>query len=324
MVDSFGRTIDYVRISVTDRCNLRCTYCMPEYGIESVSHFDILRYDEIIRIVKILAYHGFKKIKITGGEPLVRKDLHQLVAQLNQINGIEQITLTTNGVLLAESIDELVKAGISAINISLDTLNKELYHRMTRRDQLENALLGIKSALNYPQLIVKINCVPLGIKEQNLVEIASLAQNLNISVRFIEMMPIGYGNEFEFVSQKSIEQLIEKEYGPLIPVYEKLGNGPSKYYKIDGFKGIIGFISSLSHKYCDCCNRVRLTCEGFLKTCLQYNNGYDLRSLIRNGGTDEQISRAIIDTVDQKPLEHNFDKLNVKEKEIKSMFQIGG
>lgn len=324
MMDAQGRKIDYIRISVTDRCNLRCIYCMPEEGIDMVEHEEILSFDEIWRLCRMLAELGIKKVKLTGGEPLVRKNLVELVRNIKGIEGIEKVTLTTNGVFLADVIDELVEAGIDGINISLDTLNREVFHEITRRDKFDQVYLGIQKALLYPQISLKINCVPLGIAEQNLVDIAKLAKEHRIHIRFIELMPIGYGKQYEFLSEMEIISILEAEYGKLIPYGNELGFGPAHYYSVSGFQGKIGFISAISHKFCGECNRIRLTAQGYLKTCLQYEKGRDLKTLLRTGCEDAIIKKAIMEAIHEKPIEHNFLTDFIDMEESHAMSQIGG
>lgn len=323
MLDDYGRNIDYVRISVTDRCNLRCVYCMPENGVELLPHEQILNFAEILRLCRLFAEMDIHKIKLTGGEPLCRLGLSDLIKEMHNIEGIEQVTLTTNGVELDKYWQELCTAGLDAINISLDTLDKELYREITRRDQLEKVLANIIMAAESSTVPVKINCVPMNSRQQ-LFDVAGLAKDYNIHVRFIEMMPIGYGKEFEFYSREETIALLEEKYGKLIPCEEKLGNGPAEYYRIDGFQGRIGFISAVSHKFCHQCNRVRLTAEGFLKTCLQYDKGVELRPLLRAGASDEEIKQAIRTAIAQKPIAHHFEETAIAEDEQKTMSQIGG
>lgn len=324
MVDSYGREIDYLRISVIDRCNLRCVYCMPEEGLEMTSHEEVLTYGEIVRICKIMAKTGLKKIKLTGGEPLVRKELPKLAGRLKAIPGIEKVTLTTNGILLEELMEELHDAGIDSINISLDTLDRDLYAQITRRDQLETVKKGIEAALAYPDISLKINCVPMGLPKQNLSEIAALAKDHRIHVRFIEMMPIGYGKNYRFVGENEILGQLEEKFGKAEIFNGKLGNGPCHYYDFEGFQGKIGFISAISHKFCSECNRVRLTSQGFLKTCLQYNTGNDLKVPMRTGASDEELQELIMRTINEKPIGHRFLEEGISDENNLNMSQIGG
>lgn len=325
MIDGYGRVIDYIRISVTDRCNLRCAYCMPEEGIQSVCHDQILRYDEILRLAGIFASLGIRKIKLTGGEPLVRKGVPELAARLKQIPGIEQVTLTTNGVCLKEQMQSLAEAGIGGINLSLDTLNPAVFERITRRDSFDQAMEGLEEALKYPEIPLKINCVPMNLEGQNVVELAGLARKYRIHVRYIEMMPIGLGKQFGFQSEEAILGELETVYGPSRPFDGTLGNGPGHYVSFEGFAGKIGFISAISHKFCEKCNRVRLTSQGFLKTCLQYERGADLRGLLRGGASDEEIRAAVEAAIRSKPASHQFLQQGTDtDRETHMMAQIGG
>lgn len=324
MIDGYGRTIDYIRISVTDRCNLRCVYCMPEEGVEVVSHKEILTFDEICCLVEIFAELGIKKIKLTGGEPLARKGLAELTGQLKQISGIEQVTLTTNGVQLAQEIDALVKVGINGINLSLDTINPEVFRQITRRDSFDKVMEGFKKALEYPQVPLKINCVPMGIKGQNIADLAKLARDYPVHVRYIEMMPIGIGKQFAGNTEEEILAELQEKYGDYRKFDGVLGNGPGHYYEFPGFAGKIGFISAISHKFCDSCNRVRLTSQGYLKTCLQYDVGADLRELLRKGSSKEEILSAVKDAIRRKPASHQFDTQPREHSEMHMMSQIGG
>ncbi len=324
MIDKNGRNIDYVRISLTDRCNLRCIYCMPEEGIQQVHHEEILTYDEIERVCRSMADLGVKKIKLTGGEPLVRKNCAVLAEKLKSIDGIESVTLTTNGILLADQIDDLVKAGIDAVNISLDTMDPVLFQNITRRDEHARVLEGIRAALFYPELSVKLNCVPLGTEKSNYIELAELAKKHRLHVRFIEMMPIGFGKEYSALGEEAIRSILEEAYGPMKPSGESFGNGPCRYFALEGFQGKIGFISAMSHKFCSSCNRVRLTADGFLKGCLQYQAGCDLRSVLRDGSSEEQLTETIRGVIYEKPLEHRFHEAKLSYGENRIMSQIGG
>ena len=326
MIDKEGRVIDYLRISVTDRCNLRCVYCMPEEGLESIGHNQVMSYDEIVRICKILVEHGLEKIKITGGEPLVRKDVVTLVRELKRISGIKNVTITTNGVLLEEYYDALVEAGIDAITVSLDTLNSTVYQEITRRNEFPRVLAGLKKAVTENKVRLKINCVPLGKTEkQDVLSLLEFAKASEVDVRFIEMMPIGLGKQFEFVSEDSIRSLIEEKYGPMTLYCERRGNGPCKYYDVPGFLGKVGFISAVSHKFCDQCNRVRLTADGFLKTCLQFDCGVQLKSLLGENASDEQLWKAMEEAIYLKPKSHHFEEeRSATEDEVRGMSQIGG
>lgn len=325
MKDQYGRQINYMRVSVTDRCNLRCIYCMPEEGIKQVSHQDILTYDEIVQIVNAAAEVGITRIKLTGGEPLVRKNLAGLVEALRAVPGIEEVTVTTNGVLLKEQIGKLAKAGISAVNISVDSLDPDMYASIARKDALAAVLEGMEAAVSCPGLKVKINCVPLkGLNEEEWVRLAQIARERPIDVRFIEMMPMGLGRDFQGSSQKEVLERLRETFGPEQYLDGNFGNGPATYVHFNGFAGKIGFISALSHKFCSECNRIRMTAEGFLKPCLQYASGEDLRKMIRNGASEEELIRAINRTIYYKPACHHFEVDDSAEFEHKKMFRIGG
>lgn len=326
MLDIYNRKIDYIRISITDRCNLRCIYCMPEEGIKLVKHDDVLSYEEIIRLCRQFVKIGISKVKITGGEPLVRKDVHKLIKSIKEIDGIDNVTLTTNGILLEEQIDDLVNAGLDAVNISIDTLKEERYRELTRLGDINKVMNGIKKCLTYENLKIKINCVPIkGENEEELLDLINLCKDNDISIRFIEVMPIGLGRDMEGFSDEEIIDIVERNIGKLKPYHGKLGNGPSNYYSLEGYKGKVGFISAVNHKFCETCNRVRLTCEGFLKACLQYDIGTDLRALLRSGKSDEKILEAVEKTIYNKPESHNFDLIVEKShEEKKGMSQIGG
>ena len=323
--DSYGREINYMRISITDRCNLRCRYCMPD-GAEWIPMKEILTYEEITEVCQEAVKLGITRFKITGGEPLVRRGCPEVIRMIKNIPGTELVTLTTNGLLLGEQLEALLSAGLDAVNISLDTLNRECFCKITRRNLLDGTLAGIQEAMKYPDVQLKINCVPLGLEEQDLCGIAEFARKNPVHVRFIEMMPIGYGSSFAGMPQEKIMNLVEQKFGKMIPYNGKpLGNGPCTYYTVDGFEGKIGFISAISHKFCNQCNRIRLTSQGYLKTCLQYTAGRDLRAVLRNGGTDEELKDRIRAALTEKPDGHHFrEKAKEDDTESLCMSQIGG
>jgi len=302
---------------------------MPEEGVESIPHDKILRFQEILRICRVLADRGVKKVKITGGEPLVRKGVVDLIAGIKAIPGIENVTITTNGVLLEEMYDDLADAGIDAITVSLDTMNREIYRKLTRRDEAERVKRGISLAVSKNRVPIKINCVPvLGVKEQELLDLLELARNHPVHVRFIEMMPIGLGSQFPFVKEDDLKAFLEEHLGSLTPCHDVAGNGPCHYFSAEGFCGRIGFISAVSHKFCSSCNRVRLTAEGFLKTCLQYDCGVQLKPLLAAGCSDEELAQAIHTALCGKPAGHDFEQAKEPDgseaKDTRKMSQIGG
>lgn len=331
MEDQYGRKIDYMRVSVTDRCNLRCIYCMPPEGIRSIPHDRILTYDEIARVCRIGTGLGISKIRLTGGEPLVRKGLTGLVEMVRKIPGIEKVSLTTNGILLSDNINELVSNGLDGVNISLDTLDPVCYRELTRGGELERALGGLEAALSFPRLSVKINCVPLDdAGEEDWIGLAALAEERDVEVRFIEMMPVGLGKKFRGRNSDEVLKVLESSFGTPEKYTGRLGSGPAAYVQFPGFRGRIGFISAVSHRFCSSCNRVRLTSEGMLKPCLQYGGGADLRELLRSGADDGQIEEKMRETVFRKPAGHHFTEereMTDRERsclEEKEMWSIGG
>ncbi|MGM0438595.1 MAG: GTP 3',8-cyclase MoaA [Bacillota bacterium] len=318
LIDNRGRKINYLRISVTDRCNLRCKYCMPEEGIEFKKHDDILRYEQIIKIVKIGKKLGIKKVRITGGEPLVRKDLPELIAGLNDLD-LEDISLTTNGVLLAEQAADLKEAGLDRVNISLDTLQKDKYKKITRRDRFEDVMSGIEAAYDFDFKPVKLNVVLMkGINDDELFDFAKLSINKPLHVRFIEYMPLGEEiNGAEYYEMKKAKEKITKEFQ--LENTEIEGNGPANYYKISGSKGSIGFISPISEHFCSECNRFRLTADGKFRPCL----ARDLEVEIPDDFSEKSIIKAYKKSLSIKPIGHNLNFENSDQRD-RTMSQIGG
>ena len=325
MNDKFNREINYARISVTDRCNLRCRYCMPECGVKKISHADILTLEEILRITRIFARLGIKKIRLTGGEPLLRRNLAILIRELKKLSGIEQVTLTTNGVLLKNLAPELIAAGLDGVNLSLDTLNDKTFSDLTRRKLFNHVMDGFNYLID-KNLSLKINCVPLrGVNESELINIAALAENYPIKIRFIELMPIGCAFEsgLRGIPTAEIFSALESNFGELLPVNEENSlKGPANYFKPRNFIGEIGFIDALEHKFCSNCNRIRLTAEGFLKTCLSFNSGLDVKNLLRLGENDDKILEKVRETIFLKPKEHLF-KSGIRNEKL-GMYRIGG
>ncbi len=329
MKDQFGREIEYARISVTDRCNLRCRYCMPECGVKKIPHAEILTLEEVLHVAEIFSRLGIRKIRLTGGEPLLRKNLSTLVRELKNLSGIEQVTLTTNGVLLKNFAPELIAAGLDGVNLSLDTLDENIFADLTRRKLFGKVLEGLQTLDK--NLSVKINCVPLrGVNDGEILRLAALAEKNFIKVRFIELMPIGCAWEsgLRGIPAAEIFSKLEKTFGRLVPVREKNSlQGPAKYFQPKNFVGQIGFIDALEHKFCGSCNRVRLTAEGFLKTCLSFDAGLDVKKLLRAGVGDEELSEKISDAIYHKPREHFF-QLGMRNEELginrRQMYQIGG
>jgi len=324
MLDQYGRKIDYMRISVTDRCNLRCIYCMPKEGIESIGHDEILSYDEILKVVKAGAALGIEKIKITGGEPLVRKGVTSLVRMIKRTSGIKMVTLTTNGVLFSELGEELAEAGLDGVNFSLDTLDEQIYNNLTRVDALGKVKAGIDIALQL-DLKTKLNCVPIdSYNGEDLTAIAALAKNKPLDVRFIEMMPIGLGRGFETTNNADVLETLVERFGQPMRSAVEHGNGPAVYYDFDGFQGSIGFISAVSNSFCEGCNRVRLTADGVLKPCLCFNDGLPLKPLLRNGISDGELIDEMRHVIENKPHQHKLGETADKTTEMRKMVQIGG
>ena len=322
MTDIYGREINYLRISITDRCNLRCVYCMPCYGVQPIPHEQILSFEEIVRLCSIMTGSGISRVKVTGGEPLVRKGAVNLVRLLKAIDGIEQVTMTSNGIILGDWLNELMDAGIDALNISLDTLDADVFHRITRCDGLNKALATIDKAVSLG-LPVKINCVPIrNINDSGLVKIAGLAIDRDIAVRFIELMPMSQDMSYEPVPGGEVFAMLEQAYGTLDSFKGSLGNGPAVYYTAQGFKGKLGFISAISSEFCESCNRLRLTSNGILKLCLAADTGLNVKALLRGGSSDMEISEDIRKFILQKPLRHGFEKMPKYEKA--NMYRIGG
>ena len=322
MFDSCSRNIRYLRLSVTDLCNLRCRYCMPD-GVEKLEREAVLTYEEFLRLAALFAQCGIDTVRITGGEPLVRKGVEQLVAGLKATPGIRKVTMTTNGVLLAQQLPALLNAGLDSVNISLDTLRPEVFRRITARDEFAAVQAGLRAALESP-LPVKLNCVPqAGINEGELETIAALARDNDLQVRFIEMMPIGYGAAMPCISGPELQARFARRWPGLHPVEGiAFGDGPAVYYTAPGWKGSIGFITAVHGKFCVSCNRVRLTSLGFLRPCLASEAGCDLRASLRGGSDDAQLLAAIRETIWAKPREHHFESRSVPA--TRGMYRIGG
>ena len=326
MFDAKGRTIHYLRLSITDLCNLRCRYCMPD-GVEKLEREDILTYEEFLRLAALFAQCGVDTVRVTGGEPLVRKGVDHLVAQLKAIPGIRRVTMTTNGVLLAQQLPALLAAGLDSVNISLDTLSPEVFARITARDAFADVMAGIRAALE-SGLPVKLNCVPqVGVNEGELEALAALAETKFLQVRFIEMMPIGYGAAMPCSSGPDLLARFRKRWPELAPLSRQetagIGDGPAVYYTAPGWQGSVGFIAAVHGKFCASCNRVRLTSQGFLRPCLASEAGCDLKTLLRSGASDEELLSAIRTTIWEKPQEHHFE-LKQDVPATRGMYRIGG
>ena len=323
MLDQYGRRINYLRISVTDRCNLRCRYCMPE-GVQDVGMKNILTFEEIWEIVKTGVSLGITHIRITGGEPLVRKGCADLILGIRKIPGVETITMTTNGVLLGNYAKQLKEAGVDGVNISLDTLDPEEFCQITGKRELPAVLAGIRAAKD-AGLPVKLNAVNR--KELDPVPLVRYAQNENLPLRFIEMMPVGYGKQYVGRSNEELREMLEKTFGTVEKLVDseelsRMGSGPAVYYRFSDLKVPVGFISAIHGKFCDTCNRVRLTAEGYLKLCLCYDQGVDLRHVLREG-EKENLRTVMEEAIFRKPAAHCFERPS-EMTETHEMVKIGG
>ena len=307
MLDRYGRVINYLRISVTDRCNLRCCYCMPE-GVQDVGLKNILTFEEIWEIVRTGVSLGITHIRITGGEPLVRKGCVDLIRGIREIPGVETITMTTNGVLLGNYGKQLKKAGVDGVNISLDTRDPEEFYKITGKRELQEVLAGIRAAKT-AGLPVKLNAVNR--KELDPIPLVRYAQEENLPLRFIEMMPVGYGKKYVGRSNEELRETLEAVCGKAECMtnreeLSRMGSGPAVYYQFSDLKVPVGFISAIHGKFCDTCNRVRLTAEGYLKLCLCYDEGEDLRRVLRE--EEKENLRTIMEqTIFRKPAAHCFE-----------------
>lgn len=323
LLDSFNRRIDYLRISVTDRCNLRCIYCTA-HSIPHLTHDDILRYEEIERVVRVAAGIGITKVRITGGEPLLRYDLDEFVGMLSRIEGIDDISLTTNGILLAKYARELKEAGLKRVNISLDTLREDRFCKITGYDQLDDVLSGIAAAHDAGLEPVKINTVVLkGINDDEVIDFARMSISDGWHVRFIEFMPFGIlGSEIaETVPVPVIRERIQS-LGKLEPYSPEKGNGPADSYRLSGARGTIGFITPVTEHFCHNCNRLRLTADGQLRPCLLDDSEFDIKELLRNGTDADGLEGLLFQAVAQKPERHRLGEGMAPHG--RPMCQIGG
>jgi cyclic pyranopterin phosphate synthase len=322
--DSFQRPINYLRISVTDRCNLRCVYCMPEAGVALMSHADILTYEEIYTVAKVAAGLGINKVRLTGGEPLVRLGLADLVKMLAGIKGIDDLSLTTNGILLAPNAAALKKAGLRRVNVSLDTLRPERFRQITRCGELEDTLKGIEAAKVAGLEPVKINMVVMaGINDDELIDFTRRTIEPGWHVRFIEHMPVN-GDDPPFSRLFSVKEMRKRieTLGELEPWQVDAGNGPAKYYRLPGAKGTIGFITPVTEHFCYRCNRVRLTADGKLRPCLLSEEEIDVKGALRSGASPDELKRLIEKAIAVKPERHYLAE--GKKQKGRPFSQVGG
>ncbi len=326
MNDTFKRNINYLRISITDRCNLRCVYCMPEDGVQLAGHDVVLNFEEIVKIVQSAVMVGIRKIRLTGGEPLVRKGIMHLIKTIDEIPEIDDIALTTNGILLPEMAADLKEAGLKRINISLDTLSPEKFAKVTRGGELSKVWMGIEKALDAGFDPVKINTVMIrGFNNDELWEFVELSRKSPLHIRFIELMPIGTSELWaadSYMSSDELKQIISTKC-ELVPEKEVTGSGPAKYYRIPGALGTIGFISPISNHFCSQCNRLRLTSEGQLRPCLHSPHEIDLRTPLREGASQLELANIIRQAINSKPEKHDMAATGW-EGNRRVMNQIGG
>lgn len=305
LTDTFGRYHDYLRISLTERCNLRCTYCMPEEGVQLTQNDKILTTDEIIYLAQLFVKQGVRKIRLTGGEPTVRKDLEQIIGRLKNIDGLESVTMTTNGLVLTRNLVKYQRAGLDGLNISLDTLQPEKYEKITRRKGWERVIAGIDLAIQLGYT-PKVNCVAMkGFNEDEICDFVQFTQNRPVDIRFIEYMPFT-GNKWDtmkLLSFKEMLELVKSKWSN----FEALPNGPndtSKAFKVNGFAGQVGFITSMTEHFCGTCNRLRITADGNLKVCLFGNAEISLRDAMRANTSEDDLLALISTAVKRKKKQH--------------------
>jgi cyclic pyranopterin phosphate synthase len=325
--DSWGREIKSVRVSVTDKCNFRCTYCMPAEGLEWLGRDEILTFEEIARLVGVLARLGVDEVRLTGGEPLVRRDLPVLVELLAQTEGVRDLSLTTNGILLDRLAGPLVSAGLRRINVSLDSLNHVRFAEITRRDALDAVLRGLEEAERQPKLSpIKVNCVAVkGFTETEVPALADLARRKPYVVRFIEFMPLDADaawRQDDVLTGAEIRALVEERHGPLVEIPAKASSTARRFRFADGF-GELGFVNPVSEPFCSSCDRIRLTADGQLRTCLFSRREWDLKTPLREGASDEELIRLIRFAVHHKELKHRINDPGFV-RASRSMSQIGG
>ncbi|MFZ5927097.1 MAG: GTP 3',8-cyclase MoaA [Acidobacteriota bacterium] len=327
LIDGYGRLHDNLRVSVTDRCNIRCYYCMPERNVEFMPRAEILTFEEIERFVRIAASLGVTKLRITGGEPLVRRDLDRLVRSLASIDGIRDIAMTTNGVLLAEQAEALRRAGLRRLNVHLDTLEREKFLQITRRDELGRVLEGLEAAMRAGFDSIKINAVAVkGLSETDVVPLARFGREHGFQIRYIEFMPLdaqGLWDRNQVLLMEDILRLLGEEFGPLEPVPDPDPRAPALEYRFPDGRGAVGFIASVSRPFCLNCNRIRLTADGHLRYCLFALEETDVKSLLRGGAGDDEIRQTIRRTVAAKWLGHQIQQAGFVPPP-RPMYAIGG
>jgi cyclic pyranopterin phosphate synthase len=330
MNDSCEREINYLRVSVTDRCNLRCIYCMPKKGLSLIGHDDILRYEEIIRVIRVSLRLGLVKVRVTGGEPLVRRGIVDFLSALRSVTGLKDVSLTTNGILLKSMAGNIFSAGISRINVSLDSLNHAKYKEITRGGSLEDVLSGIEEAHRVGFSPIKINVVTIrGFNEDEVLNFARMTIEKPYQVRFIELMPIGRAGENHENSYVSTDEIVSRigQVFTMTPLEDRMNklDGPARLFRLKDAQGEVGFISSISRHFCESCNRLRLTAEGRLRACLFSDHEIDLKTAVRRGCTDDEILALFNRAIEAKPkgLSGMEGESHIK-KCAKGMSTIGG
>jgi len=325
LIDTYNRHLNYLRISITDRCNLKCIYCVPRDQIPRLSHDEILTYEEILRLVKVGVKLGISKIRVTGGEPLVRKGVYDFLSELSRIDGLADLSLTTNGVALKDNLKKIKSAGIKRINISLDTLKREKFYQITGMDLFDQVWQGIEGAREMGFYPIKINVVALnGLNDDELIAMAQLSFDYPFHIRFIEYMPIGesqMGNGPLLLAPEIKKRI--SVLGNLVPVRNSANDGPAQRYQFEGALGEIGFIHALSHHFCDRCNRLRLTARGQLRPCLLSDHHEDVRGPLRSSSSDDQLAEIFFKAVSHKPSDHNLALQN-PTRVCGQMHSIGG
>src|ERR671915_265240 len=327
LVDSWGREIKSVRVSVTDKCNFRCRYCMPAEGLEWLGREEILSFEELTRVVRVLAPMGVEEVRLTGGEPLARRELPVLVSMLAEIEGVTDLSLTTNGVLLDRFAGPLVEAGLRRLNVSLDSLSHVRFAEITRRDALDRVLAGLEEAERHPELRpIKVNCVAIrGFTEEEVPALAELARRKPYVVRFIEFMPLDADELWrtdDVLTGGEIRELVETRFGPLVELPAKPSSTARRFAFADG-RGEIGFVNPISEPFCSSCDRIRLTADGQLRTCLFSRREWDLKTPLRNGATDDELGELVRWAVRHKELKHKINDAGFV-RASRSMSQIGG
>jgi len=327
LIDAYGRIHNNLRVSVTDRCNIRCFYCMPNENVQFKPRDELLTFEEIAHFVRVMAGVGVQKVRLTGGEPLVRHKLPELVEQLATIPGIDDLALTTNGLLLADHAEELKRAGLNRLNISLDGLKEETFQKIARRSGIDRVLEGISVAQRLGFRKIRINAVAIaGISEEEVVPLGRFARDQDLEVRFIEFMPLdaeGNWNSSQVLSGAKIRTMLEDAIAPLNPLRIEDPSQPATDYEFaDGF-GRIGFINPVSEPFCDACNRLRITAEGQVRNCLFSMQEWDVRALLRNHGSDKEIIELVRDCIAAKKPGHGIDSDEFVRPD-RAMYQIGG